>query len=106
MASKNTGFHQSDAELIARLRSQIGDDVQHVYDHEALFRISADRIEQLLNLNEAVEEIMDDRDAKLAKAVELLTLCRDMFGEVASPSDPLSVMLNETLAEIKGESHD
>lgn len=45
-------------------------------------------------------------EAKLAKAVELLTLCRDMFGEVASPSDPLSVMLNETLAEIKGESHE
>lgn len=38
----------TDEELIARLRSQIGDDVQHVYDHEALFRISVDRIEALV----------------------------------------------------------
>jgi chromosome segregation ATPase len=46
-----------------------------------------------------------DLEAKLAKTMELLILCRDMFDEVAHPSDPLSVMLNETLAEIKGESH-
>jgi hypothetical protein len=35
----------------------------------------------------------------------VLILSRDMFDEGAHPSDPLSVMLNETLAEIKGESH-
>ena len=40
---------------------------------------------------------------KLAKAVELLIVCRDMFDEVAHPSDPLSKMLNDTLAEIEGE---
>ena len=40
--------------------------------------------------------------AKLAKAVELLIVCRDMFDEVAHPSDPLSKMLNDTLAEIEG----
>lgn len=50
------------------------------------------------------EERIEELEAKLVKAVELLTLCRDMFGEVASPSDPLSVMLNETLAEIKLQS--
>jgi hypothetical protein len=33
---------------------------------------AADRIEALLNLNEALVELMDDRDAKLAKAVEVL----------------------------------
>ena len=53
-----------------------------------------------------LEKERDALEAKLAKAVELLTLCRDMFDEVAHPSDPLSVMLNETLAEIKGESHE
>ena len=37
---------------------------------------------------------------KLNKAVELLTLCRDMFDKVAHPSDPLSKMLNDTLAEL------
>jgi hypothetical protein len=38
----------------------------------------ADRIEALLNLNEALVELMDDRDAKLAKAVEGL---REIAGE-------------------------
>jgi hypothetical protein len=33
---------------------------------------AADRIEALLNLNEALVELMDDRDVKLAKAVEAL----------------------------------
>ena len=33
--------------LIEKLRSQIGDDVQHVFDHQALFRLAADRIEEL-----------------------------------------------------------
>jgi hypothetical protein len=33
----------------------------------------ADRIEALLNLNEALVELMDDLNAKLAKAVDLLT---------------------------------
>jgi hypothetical protein len=42
-------------------------------------------------------------EARLGKAVELLTLCRDMFDEVAHPSDPLSRMLNDDLAEIEGE---
>jgi hypothetical protein len=37
-------------------------------------------------------------EARLGKAVELLTLCRDMFDEVAHPSDPLSMMLNDELA--------
>lgn len=101
MASKNTGFHQSDAELIARLRSQIGDDVQHVYDHEALFRISADRIEQLLNLNEALVELMDDRDAKLAKAVEVLSFASNV--DTADWSEALDVrnQARATLAAIK-----
>ena len=57
-------------------------------------------------ISDDVAEIISKLEAKLTKAVELLILCRDMFDEVAHPSDPLSVMLNEALAEIKGESHE
>jgi FtsZ-binding cell division protein ZapB len=113
---------------------------------------AADRIEQLINLNEALVELLDaaradakeaeayaeelekERDrwkdrcrhlsgeldvvlagrgdehdraeaaeAKLAKAVEVLVLCRNMFDEVAHPSDPMSVLLNSTLAELEGD---
>ena len=42
-------------------------------------------------------------EAKLAKAVEMLILCGDMFDEVAHPSDPLSVMIKTTLAELEGK---
>ncbi len=58
----------TDEELIARLRSQIGDDVQHVYDHEALFRISADRIEELIaERKKAVDAFVDLAIATLAE---------------------------------------
>ena len=99
----------TDAELLARLRLY-GSKFHHEFGHN---EAAADRIEALT----AKVKLMDDLDAinvekiealeaKLAKAVELLILCRDMFDEVAHPSDPLSVMLNEALAEIKGESHE
>ena len=42
-------------------------------------------------------------ERRLAKAVEVLVLCRDMFDEVAHPSDPMSVLLNTTLAELEGD---
>ena len=50
------------------------------------------------------DDTIKELEAKLAKAVELLIVCRDMFGEVAHPSDPLSKMLNDTLAEIEGSN--
>jgi hypothetical protein len=34
-------------DIVDKLRSQIGDDVQHIFDHEALFRLAADEIENL-----------------------------------------------------------
>ena len=55
----------TDEELIARLRGE-----PKWSGLVALTKQAADRIEQLLNLNEALVELMDDRDAKLAKAVE------------------------------------
>jgi hypothetical protein len=56
-----------DKELVKRPR----DFAEDAYDD-----LAADRIEALLNLNEALVELMDDRDAKLAKAVELLKEAR------------------------------
>lgn len=74
-----------------------------------------DRIEQLENslawyqkmdamCSDHVVELTDKLEAaetKLAKAVEILILCRDMFDEVAHPSDPLSVLIKTTLAELE-----
>jgi hypothetical protein len=76
----------SDEELVKMARLAQRDDRMAT---GALYGDLADRIEALT--------------AKLAKAVELLIVCRDMFDEVAHPSDPLSKMLNDMLAEIEGE---
>ena len=107
----------TDEELCKRLRNLTGGFVDAFRAHAA-----ADRIEALTAKNEMLGrevniarygqpdfawsvhvQVMDDLNAKLAKAVELLIVCRDMFDEVAHPSDPLSKMLNDTLADIKGE---
>jgi hypothetical protein len=130
------GLSMTDEELIARLRlygSKFHHDFGH---NDAADRIEAlteqlaaaqhDAKEAEAYAEEVERELRDTQDranafatkeyytemraeraeAKLAKVVELLILCRDMFDEVDHPSDPLSVMLNETLAEIKGESHE
>jgi hypothetical protein len=66
----------TDEELMKRLRkrreAEFIDGYERVEweDEDALE--AADRIEALINLNEALVELMDDRDAKLAKAVEAL----------------------------------
>jgi len=66
----------TDEELVKRLRErqefEFIDEYKRVEweDEDALE--AADRIEALINLNEALVELMDDRDAKLAKAVEVL----------------------------------
>jgi hypothetical protein len=79
----------------------------------------ADRIEALLNLNEALVELMDDLNAKLAKAVELLKEARQDLEEYVThewPKDEHPVYerkwerdmelcrrIDATLAEIEGE---
>ena len=69
-----------------------------------------ERIEELVEerdtarrLLAAATQMQTETQAKLAKAVEMLTLCGDMFDEVAHPSDPLSVMIKTTLAELEGK---
>jgi hypothetical protein len=80
---------------------------------------AADRIEALLNLNEALVELMDDRDAELAKAVEALrklhhavcgetgfAACVRLDSGLAYPwpaLDEADEMTRATLAEIEGE---
>jgi hypothetical protein len=99
----------SDEELIARLREGA------TWDDDVA---AADRIEALLNLNEALVELMDDRDAKLAKAVELLKEARQDLEEYVThewPKDEHPVYerkwdrdmelcrrIDATLAEIEG----
>ena len=112
----------TDQELIARLRElaswEDGVGVMQDFYCGGEMTAAADRIEALtaerekdhtnINLkadfiNKTINQLAE-AEFKIAKAVELLILCRDMFDEVAHPSDPLSVMLNETIAEIKGET--
>ena len=57
--------------LIEKLRSQIGDDIQHVFDHEVLFRLAAARIEEL----EA--DLATARNDALEEAT--LAVCRVVF---------------------------
>jgi hypothetical protein len=57
----------TDEELVKALRDFADD------GYADLSVAAADRIEALLNLNEALVELMDDRDAKLAQATWLLT---------------------------------
>lgn len=66
----------TDEELIESLRLWSRDD-------------AADRIEALLNLNEALVKLMDDRDAKLVADL-----------------DGIKQSVCAIVAEIKGESHE
>jgi hypothetical protein len=78
----------TDEELVKRLRKGDTPMANHYMDE------AADRIEALINLNEALVELMDDRDAKLAKAVEGL---REIAGECGCST------ARAIIAEIEGE---
>jgi len=85
----------TDEELVKRLR-----DFDKVTVGDA--RDAADRIEALLNLNEALVELMDDRDAKLAKAVSWLETIRDRAkGDYMANTYYLDALA--ALATIEGE---
>jgi hypothetical protein len=91
----------TDEELIAQLRNSKG--------WPTLGNAAADRIEALLNLNEALVELMDDRDAKLAKLMSItkrITSFEDTTEELAEcgcARCKAHLKLRATLAEIEGE---
>ena len=102
----------TDEELVKRLRKGDTPMANHYMDE------AADRIEALINLNEALVELMDDRDTKLAKAVEALDKAAEliedrhvvhMTSKGRNPKDYISdwsLIAKEVralLAEIEGE---
>ncbi len=98
----------TDEELVKRLRavewSVNGQPCAEGNVDETCAHEAADRIEALINLNEALVELMDDRDAKLAKAVEALRLI-EADCEADYPPSHLAIKYaaRATLAEIEGE---
>jgi hypothetical protein len=73
------------------------------------------RIEALLNLNEALVELMDDRDAKLAQAADMMRSLAAMIQHAIGPGNDVFIepdtgrKLSDAYAiivEIEGESHD
>ena len=88
----------TDEELVKALRDFADD------GYADLSVAAADRIEALLNLNEALVELMDDRAAKMAKAVEGLRLI-EADCEADYPPSHLAIKYaaRSTLAEIEGE---
>lgn len=86
-------------------------------DVEMLVPAMADRIEELEAKLEALDHAYDsivqafrfealrtdDAESKLAKAVETISLCRKMQAQFAHTEDPLMVLLDTTIAELKGQ---
>ena len=72
-------------DLVKRLRR-----FDWVLDELEIVDQAADRIEEL--------------EAKLAKAVETISLCRKMQAQFAHTEDPLIVLLDTTIAELKGQN--
>ena len=47
---------------------------------------------------------INELEAKLAKAVETISLCRKMQAQFTHTEDPLMVLLYTTIAELKGQN--
>jgi hypothetical protein len=54
-------------DIVAKLRSQVGDDIQHIFDHEALFTLAADEIERLRACFEKQDKEYEDACVEIAK---------------------------------------
>ena len=76
-------------DLVKRLRDRrVCSLAQNSCRNDWVCEQAADRIEEL--------------EAKLAKAVETISLCRKMQAQFAHTEDPLIVLLDTTIAELKG----
>ena len=88
-----------------KLQSQIGDDIQHIFDHEALFKEALRYIEELeANLNKTVNvlEVYEDQGCEgwCEDLESLSTYDRSM------DFDCSGCRARALVAEIKGESHE
>lgn len=54
-------------DIVDKLKSQIGDDPQHIFDHEALFKLSVAEIERLRT---EVEELRNELYERGVEAAE------------------------------------
>jgi len=98
-----THMYQADCELkmkcaarIEELEARIADRDHHIEELEALY-------EAAVNDAFEAEAYAEELEAKLAKAVETISLCRKMQAQFAHTEDPLMVLLDTTIAELKGE---
>ena len=73
-------------------------------DWDNLVEPTRDALEALLRKGDAMADRIEELEAKLAKAVETISLCRKMQAQFAHTEDPLMVLLDTTLAELKGEN--
>ena len=77
----------SEMTIIEKLRSQIGDDVQYIFDHEALFRLAADRIEDLgAKLHRSTTSIVRWRENSIATWSAMRAMRNDINDCVPLPS--------------------
>jgi chromosome segregation ATPase len=100
-------------DLVKRLRSQIGDDVQEVYLHEPLFALAADRIEALTTqLAEDADgrKQIDHRLEELVGQVDALTAERDNYKlcalhsrDVVEAAEAEIERLRDEIARLKSE---
>ena len=93
-------------DILDKLKSQIGDDVQHIFDHEALFKAARDEITALRARLEAVEKERDNEtikrasweiEAKTAQAA-LATARRDALDEARRMAIKLAYDGDHTVA--------
>ena len=73
-------------------------------DWDNLVEPTRDALEALLRKGDAMADRIEELEAKLAKAVETISLCRKMQAQFAHTEDPLMVLLDTTIAELKGPS--
>ena len=73
-------------------------------DWDNLVEPTRDALEALLRKGDAMADRIEELEAKLAKAVETISLCRKMQAQFAHTEDPLIVLLDTTIAELKGQN--
>ena len=84
-----------------KLQSQIGDDIQHIFDREALFKEALRYIEELEINSEQALETLSLADDALYEAEAILG---GEYGDQYGPLCETMIKLRATLADIKSYS--